>query len=51
MIDLHHKIRRYQDTRYPLVEAFRKADWVDISLGFIKFGLTSDNVKTIKQVS
>ena len=31
MIDIHHKIRKYRDDRYPLVEVFRKADLVDVS--------------------
>jgi hypothetical protein len=36
MIENHHSISKYQDS---LVESFRKADWTDISLGSLKFGL------------
>lgn len=49
MIDEHHKLRRYRDPRYPLVEAFRKADLVDLSLGTVRFGLKRADIRTIKQ--
>lgn len=39
MISEHHKLRPYQNTLYPLVEVFRKADLVDFSLGIIKCGV------------
>jgi hypothetical protein len=39
MIEMHHKLRKYQDERYPLVELFRKGDLVDFSLGIVKCGL------------
>lgn len=39
MIDTHHKIRQHHDDRYPLIEVFRKGDWVDVSLGMVKCGL------------
>jgi hypothetical protein len=38
MILEHHKISRYQGGR--LVEQFRCADWVDVSRGFRRFGLS-----------
>src|SRR5512145_1796507 len=28
MIDMHHKIRKHQDERYPLIEVFRQGDLV-----------------------
>lgn len=37
MIEQHHKIRPYRDDA--LAEAFRKADWIDVSLGALSFGL------------
>lgn len=40
MIREHHKIRRYRLEPAPLVEAFRKADWVDVSHGLIAGGLS-----------
>ncbi len=30
-----------------MAEVFRKADWVDVSLGFIKFGLSPVEIKEI----
>ena len=48
MIDMHHKIRKYQDQRYPLVEVFRRGDLVDFSLGVVKRGLPKTYIKTVK---
>ena len=48
MITEHHKLRTYTDTRYPLVEAFRKADLVDFSLGMVTFGLPRSLVSQVK---
>ena len=41
MILEHHKVRRYKtrDDRPSIVEPFRKADLVDLSLGLVTFGL------------
>jgi hypothetical protein len=39
MIAEHHKCRKAQSDPTGLVECFRKADWVDVSLGMLKFGL------------
>jgi hypothetical protein len=48
MIDEHHKLRKYQDERYPLVELFRKGDLVDFSLGLVKCGLPRAYIKRVK---
>ncbi len=48
MIDMHHKLRKHQDDRYPLVEVFRKGDLVDFSLGAVKWGLPRTYVKSVK---
>ena len=48
MIDIHHKVRKYRDDRYPLVEVFRKADLVDVSLGLVKFGLPAATIRSVK---
>lgn len=48
MIDEHHKLRAFRDGRYPLVEVFRKADLVDVSLGLVKFGLPGSVVAEVK---
>lgn len=46
MIAMHHKIRSHDD---PLVEAFRRSDLVDVSLGLVKFGLPSAYVREVKR--
>ncbi len=48
MVEMHHKIRPYPDERYPLVEVFRKADLIDVSLGFFKFGLPRHLVNDVR---
>ena len=45
MILQHHKISPYQGDR--LVEEFRRADWVDVSGGLIRFGLPRQHIKKI----
>ncbi len=47
MIDQHHKLTTVKNCPYPLVEIFRKGDWVDASLGIRKFGLA---IEVIHQV-
>ena len=49
MIAMHHKVRPYRDERYPLVEVFRKADLIDFSLGFFRFGLPGRLVKQVRE--
>lgn len=48
MIAMHHKLRRYQDARYPLVEIFRQGDLVDFSLGVVRCGLPAAYIKQVK---
>ena len=50
MIDLHHKFRKAEDDAHPLVELFRKADWVDVSLGIVKFNLSKDDIRDVKDI-
>jgi len=38
MIYWHHKIRPYRGEHEQTVEIFRKADWIDISLGLLSYG-------------
>lgn len=49
MIAMHHKLRKYKDERYPLVEQFRQGDLVDFSLGLIKCGLPGSYIKSVKK--
>ncbi len=48
MITEHHKVREYKNEQYYLVELFRKADLVDFSLGFVKFGLSKKDIENVK---
>lgn len=48
IIDMHHKLTKYNNKNYPLVELFRRADLVDVSLGAVKWGLSNDCIRDIK---
>jgi hypothetical protein len=39
MINEHHKVRHYCGPGAEFVEPFRRADWIDVSLGLLSFGL------------
>lgn len=45
MIYWHHKISRYQGKHHQTVENFRKADWIDVSLGLVSFGVDKRALK------
>ena len=47
MICEHHKILPYRAEPHWLVEPFRKADLVDVSKGFITFGLRRDFLRDV----
>lgn len=49
MIEMHHKLSRFQDDRYPLVELFRRGDLIDFSMGFVKCGLPVAYIKRVKE--
>ncbi|HEY1076919.1 MAG TPA: hypothetical protein VGE51_09535 [Fontimonas sp.] len=48
MIDQHHKLRAYRDPRFPLVEVFRKADLVDVSLGMVRLGVPKRILREVR---
>ena len=48
MIDMHHKVGRYEDPRYPLVEPFRRADIADFSLGLFRMGVPAEVIAQVK---
>lgn len=48
IIDMHHKLRKYRDDRYPLVEVFRRGDLVDVSLGMVKWGLPGAEIRSVR---
>lgn len=47
----HHRLSNYGPARphAPLVEAFRRADLVDVSQGLIRFGLSDSYVKQVRE--
>jgi hypothetical protein len=47
MIGEHHKISKYQANPTWLVEAFRKADWIDLSGGLLRYRLHDDFVTDV----
>ncbi len=47
MIGEHHKLTRYRGNPVLLVESFRKADWIDISGGMLRFRLPDDFVTDV----
>jgi len=48
MIEMHHRIRSCDDSAYPLVEAFRRADITDFSLGLFRMGFPKSLILTLK---
>jgi len=52
MIDNHHKMSKYNGDYNKIVETFRKADWIDVSMGIKLFELDKSTYKSIqKQIS
>jgi hypothetical protein len=49
MISWHHKISSYKKDNYETIEIFRKADWIDVSLGILNFEVKPKEIKLIKQ--
>ncbi len=47
MIEQHHRLRKYKSHPGWLVEPFRKADWIDVSRGRLKFGLPAEFVTEV----
>ena len=47
MIECHHKFMRTPAGTSPAVEAFRRADWIDVSLGMRRFGLSRRAVRDV----
>lgn len=49
MIYWHHKISKYQGKHSKTIEFFRKADWIDVSLGLLNFGYESQKIKQFRK--
>ncbi|WP_371367777.1 hypothetical protein ACA097_00630 [Pseudomonas sp. QL9] len=47
MIEQHHKITPFRGEGGRLVEAFRRADWADVSLGILSSGLARDFLRKL----
>ena len=48
IIDEHHKLTRFKDPKFPLVEAFRRGDLVDFSMGWLRQGLPRSLVREVQ---
>ena len=48
IIDMHHKRSKYKGEYENTVEIFRKADWIDVTMGRKKFGLERSVYNNIK---
>jgi len=48
MIDEHHKLTRFKDPKFPLVEAFRRGDLVDFSMGWLRQGVPAAFVREVQ---
>jgi len=47
MIREHHKVRRFHGADAEFIEPFRRADWIDVSLGVLSFGLPRQKLRDI----
>jgi hypothetical protein len=48
MIVDHHKVTSSRTDQHSLVESFRRADWIDVSLGLRRFGLSRTFVAAVR---
>ncbi|MGQ0845217.1 MAG: HD family phosphohydrolase [Sporichthyaceae bacterium] len=48
MIDNHHKMRSYTGPHAPLVEACRKADWIDVTFTKVRFGIPRSKIVEVR---
>ena len=47
MIVNHHKVTAFRADQRSLVESFRRADWIDVSFGLRRFGLTRKTIAAV----
>lgn len=50
MIYWHHKTKTYKGKFEKTIESFRKADWIDVSLGLITYGLDKQKIKANRKL-
>jgi hypothetical protein len=48
MIHNHHKVRPYTGEYAPMVDAMRKADWIDVSFTKIRFGIPRTWIRDLR---
>jgi len=48
MIEMHHKSSKYEGDFTDTVETFRRADWIDVTMGSKLFGLSRKEYNGIK---
>jgi hypothetical protein len=46
LIDEHHKLLR---SAHPVANSFRKADWIDVSWGALKFGVPRERIAALQE--
>jgi hypothetical protein len=49
MIENHHKVRRYRGPSAAMVEAMRKADWIDVSFAMVRFGIPRSFIREVSE--
>ena len=49
MIQMHHKITPYRGPYENMVEAMRKADWMDVSFGLLRFGVDKTWLRALRR--
>lgn len=49
MIYWHHKVSSYKGKHQGTVETFRKADWMDVSLGLLTFGFDKQKIRRTRR--
>jgi hypothetical protein len=49
MIDMHHKWSRYSGQNEKTVEAFRRADWIDVTWGIINFKIDGKEIRKLQK--
>lgn len=48
MIEFHHQITAHRDPVRPVIEHFRQADLIDLSLGIVRCGLSKRYVRDVR---
>jgi hypothetical protein len=48
MIEFHHQLTAHQDRLHPVVEHFRQADLIDLSLGLVRCGLSRTYIGQVR---